>query len=801
MSEISSPEIHRSLGLTDDEMEAIRSILGREPTIPEIAMYSVMWSEHCSYKSSRIHLRKLPSDAPWVVVGPGENAGVVDLGDGIVAALRIESHNHPSAVEPFQGAATGVGGIVRDILSMGARPVLLGDPLRFGPLRAGPTPLGDVTEEQAARNRFLLKQVVAGISHYGNAVGVPTVGGEIGFAPCFSGNPLVNVFCLGLAHSDQIQRAQATNPGDAVVLLGASTGRDGIGGVSLLASAGFDEDSKGKRPAVQVGDPFEEKKLIEACLEIFRQGLATAIQDLGGAGISCAASETAARGGTGVEIDVSRIHRREPGMTPEEVMTSESQERMFLTVPPRHLEAVLEVASKWGIRASVIGSVVDGGELTVREGDKVVASVPAASLANGPRLQRPSSRPERLDRLWSDDVARLAPGPPDDEALMAIVSDPSHGDKSWIWRQYDHQLFVNTVAGPGGEAAVIRVRIPDDAIDMGASGNGLKSGAKTKGLAVAFEGGGLVDYLDPHTGAMHVVARVCRKLACVGARPLALVDCLNFGNPENPEIMWEFEQSIDGIAEACTALEVPVVGGNVSFYNETAGEGIWPTPILGAVGIIENLRRQPPNVGFFQVDLAIGVLGRLTECDLAGSAYAWTVLAHQGGRPPAIDVESERRLHAALSEAVAFLDDAAEREGLRPSQPIAAIHDLAEGGLGVALAESCVVGGIGATVDLGPLVKDMPEGAFSPTTVALFSETPGRVLFAVPAQYFDAVCEIARRHGLHCLRLGTTGGDSLRIVSSSPQTDSSSQFEVGIDTMTRAWKNALPSFLESPGQN
>ncbi len=794
MTRVSEVPIHRSLGLTDEEMVTIESILGRRPTPVELAMYSVMWSEHCSYKSSRLHLGKLPSSGNRVLVGPGENAGVVDLGDGVVAALRIESHNHPSAVEPFQGAATGVGGIIRDVLSMGARPVVLGDPLRFGPLVAGSTPLGEVSEEEAARNRFLFKQVVAGISHYGNAVGVPTLGGEISFAPCYSGNPLVNVFCLGLARKDQIQRARASNPGDVVVLLGASTGRDGIGGVSLLASAGFDDDSREKRPSVQVGDPFEEKKLIEACLEIFRRRLATAIQDLGGAGLSCAASETAARGGTGIEIDVKAVWRREPGMRPEEVMTSESQERMFLTVAEENLDSVLDIAARWGIHATVIGRVVEGDNLTVYDGEERVASVPAKSLAEGPKLDRPTRKPARFERLCRDDIAGSAPGPAENEALLALLSDPSIGDASWIWRQYDHQLFVNTVAGPGGDAAVIRVRIPDEVLeaDREATSPG-KQPSSTKGLAISFEGGGRFCHLDPRTGAALLVGEACRKLACVGAEPLALVDCLNFGNPENPEVMWDFKETIEGMATACKELDVPIVGGNVSFYNETSGEDIWPTPIVGAVGLIEPMTRRPPSAGFFDSGLAIGLLGRRTAAHLSGSAYAWSVLGHHGGVPPDFDPEQERRLLGLLVEVIRYLNEEAGRRGYDIGDPIASFHDLAEGGLGVAVAESCLLGHVGAEIDLFPVLESIPEGAFSPATVALFSETPSRVLFALPEPYFEEVARRARQRGIECWRIGKTGGDSLRIVHRSKS--GGGAFEISLADMERAWKSAIPSAL------
>src|SRR4051812_9723668 len=546
VTNVGEEPVHRALGLTDDELESIREILGRTPNHLELAMYAVMWSEHCSYKSSRVHLRRLPTEAAWVLVGPGEGAGVVDVGDGIAAALRIESHNHPSAVEPYQGAATGVGGILRDIFSVGARPIAVMDPLRFGPL-------------DDARSRWIAEGVVSGISGYGNAVGVPTVGGEVVFDQTYADNPLVNVLCLGLMPTDRLVLARATGVGNLAVLIGSSTGRDGIGGASVLASAGFGEDDSAKRPSVQVGDPFEEKRLIEACLALLDAGLAIGVQDLGAAGITGATSETAAKGGAGLDVYLSEVRVREPNMEPFEIMTSESQERMLVIVEPADLDEVLAICEKWEVAAAVIGTVTGSGRLRVLDhfdGD-VLADIPAKALDDdAPRYERP-----------------MAPGPRRAPAVAAI-EDPAEFvlsrlmDAGWVFTQYDHQLFLNTVVGPGGDAAVLRLKHPTTGVDTG------------RALALTTDGNHRWCADDPRRGTEWVVAEAALNLACVGARPIALVNCLNFGSPEHPEVMWQFSETIDGMADACRRLGVPVVGGNVSFYNESRGRDIDPTPIV-----------------------------------------------------------------------------------------------------------------------------------------------------------------------------------------------------------------------------
>jgi phosphoribosylformylglycinamidine (FGAM) synthase-like enzyme len=633
--------LHRQLGMTDGEFAAVIDELGREPTDVELAMYSVMWSEHCSYKSSRAYLQRFPTQAPWVLVGPGEGAGVVDIDDGLAVAVRIESHNHPSAVEPYQGAATGVGGIIRDVFSMGARPIALMDPLRFASL-------------DDARTRYLFEGVVAGISGYGNSVGVPTVGGEAVFDDTYRDNPLVNVLCLGLLPKERLVLARAGQPGNLAVLLGSSTGRDGIGGASVLASAGFEEGSEAKRPSVQVGDPFEEKRLIEACLELLDRSLAVGVQDLGAAGLSCAASETAAKSGAGMDVDVARVSRREPAMNAVEVMTSESQERMLAIVEPSNLDAVLEFAHRWEIRATVVGRVTDTARFRVYDGlfDAVgvpgenpkppigdaprsvssdvqpVADVPVGSLGDGPLYHRPMARPAALDEVQAADPAprlrdKFGLGTDLSGELLALLASPTVADKTWVSRQYDHQLFLNTVVGPGGDAAVLRVK------------------GTAKALALATDGKARFCRLDPRAGGRLAVLEAARNVACAGARPLGLVNCLNFGNPEHPEVMWQFAEAVEGMSEACEALGIPVIGGNVSFYNESRGDDIDPTPVAGVLGLIDSIVDAPP-IATMHEGHDIVVLGT-PRAELGGSEWA-ALHGFDGGRPPVTDLEAAPRV-------------------------------------------------------------------------------------------------------------------------------------------------------------
>jgi phosphoribosylformylglycinamidine synthase II len=724
-------DVHRALGLTDDERDAIVRILGRQPNHLELAMYAVMWSEHCSYKSSRLHLRRLPTEGADVLVGPGENAGVIDAGDGIAVALRIESHNHPSAVEPYQGAATGVGGILRDIFTMGARPIAVMDPLRFGPL-------------DEPRSRWIFEGVVSGISGYGNSVGVPTVGGEVVFDECYAENPLVNVLCLGVMPKERLVLGRASGIGNLAVLLGSSTGRDGIGGVSVLASAGFGDAAaeQAKRPSVQVGDPFEEKRLIEACLELLDNGLVVGIQDLGGAGLTCATSETASRGGVGMDVYVSEVAQREPGMEPFEVMTSESQERMLAIVTPESLDRVLELCRKWEVRASVVGTVTAGGALRIldRLDGEVLADVPAASLhEDAPLYDRPQARPADLDDRWADDPAAL-PAPADCGAdLLALLADPA-----WVYTQYDHQLFLNTVEGPGGDAAVLRLKAP-----------GLPSSERA--LALSTDGNARWCALDPRQGTAMTVAESALNVACAGARPVAVVNCLNFGNPEHPEVMWQLSEAIDGMSEACRALRLPVIGGNVSLYNESRGRDIDPTPVIGVVGLIDHLDRRPPGVGL--IDNGRLVLLGETQAVLGGSRWAAEVHDHRNGRLPTLDLDLHQRLLVLVAALV--------NDGLA-----AGLHDVSEGGLGVALAEMAVRSGVGVRV-AGPQ-----------SHAELFAESPSRVVVCAAP---DAAQEIVRRAadaGVPASFLGASGGDRIAIEG---------LLDVAVAEAKAAWQGAIPA--------
>jgi phosphoribosylformylglycinamidine synthase II len=727
------------LGLTDDEAQAIERILGRQPNHLELAMYAVMWSEHCSYKSSRLHLRRLPTEGPAVLVGPGENAGVVDVGDDLAVAFRIESHNHPSAIEPYQGAATGIGGILRDVFTMGARPIALMDPLRFGPL-------------DDARSRWIAEGVVSGISGYGNSVGVPTVGGEVVFDETYQENPLVNVFCLGLLPRERLVLGQASGVGNLAVLLGASTGRDGIGGVSVLASAGFSDEATdaAKRPSVQVGDPFEEKRLIEACLELLDAGYAVGIQDLGGAGLTCATSETASRGGVGMDVYLSEVPRREEGMEPFEVMTSESQERMLAIVEPRHLDAVLEICQRWEVRAAVVGTVTAGGQLRVldRPDGQVLADIPAASLhEDAPLLDRPRREPAgRAERL-ADRAEDALPAPSAREAagdLLGLLCDTS-----WIWSQYDHQLFLNTVAGPGSDAAVLRLKHPVTGRDTG------------RGLAVTTDGNHRWCALDPRQGTALVVAEAVANLACVGARPLALVNCLNFGNPEHPEVMWQLSEAIDGMGDACRALSLPVVGGNVSLYNESRGSDIDPTPIVAVVGMVDRLDAPPPGPGLVE-RASLVVLGDDAAAGLSGSAWAWA-RGHRRGTPPPLDTAAHRAVCDVVRSLVA-------------DRLVHGVRDTAEGGVGLALAEMAVTSGLGVRVD--------PPGGADHRW--LFGESPSRFVACVDGAARPELERRAAAAGVPVAVVGEAGGDHLTVGR---------LVDVPLADAVAAWRERLPALL------
>jgi phosphoribosylformylglycinamidine synthase len=709
----SSPDVEQpflELGLKDDEYTAIREVLGRRPTQTELAMYSIMWSEHCSYKSSKVHLRQF-ADLPKgdrMLVGMGENAGVVDVGEGLAVTFKVESHNHPSYVEPYQGAATGIGGIVRDILTMGARPILVMDPLRFG----------DADHPDTAR---VLPGIVAGIGGYGNCLGLPNIGGEVVFDPSYQGNPLVNALCLGVMPVDRIQLSAARGVGNVVVLLGAKTGRDGIGGVSVLASATFDADGPARRPSVQVGDPFMEKLLIEACLEMYDAQLVQGIQDLGGAGLTCALTETAAAGRSGMRAHLDRVPLREASMEPHEVLASESQERMLAIVTPADLPAVLAISQKWGVLATAIGEVVEGDRLEVLWHGEVVVDVPPGSLADdGPVYDRPSARPADQDELAMNTVP---PYPSSDlaELLLRMVASPNLCSRRWVVEQYDRIVLGDTVLAWPEDAGVVRL-----------SESGL-------GIALSTDGNGRYTRLDPYAGAQLALAEAYRNVAATGAVPIAVTNCLNFGSPEDPAVMWQFAEATRGLAQGCRELSIPVTGGNVSFYNQTASAPIHPTPVIGVLGLLDDVARRTP-MGFAAEGESVLLLGE-TRDELGGSEWAWVEHRHLGGRPPAVDLDRERVLGEVLV--------AGSRDGM-----LSSAHDLSDGGLAQALVESGLAHGVGARIVL-------PAGL--QPFVQLFSESAGRALVTVPRSEELRFTEMCDARGLPCTRIGVTDGDALDV--------------------------------------
>jgi phosphoribosylformylglycinamidine synthase II len=716
---------YAELGLQDEEYAQIVEILGRRPTQSELAMYSIMWSEHCSYKSSKVYFQRHFSKIPKgdrMLVGMGENAGVVDVGEGLAVTFKVESHNHPSYVEPYQGAATGIGGIVRDILTMGARPVLVMDPLRFG----------DADHPDTKR---VLPGIVAGIGGYGNCLGLPNIGGEVVFDPSYQGNPLVNALCLGVMPVDRIQLSAARGVGNVVVLLGAKTGRDGIGGVSVLASATFEEDGPVNRPAVQVGDPFMEKLLIEACLELFDGKLVEGIQDLGGAGLTCATTETSAAGKSGMVVHLDRVPLREASMDPTEVLASESQERMLAIVTPANLEKVLAIAEKWGVIATAIGEVAEGDRLQILwHGEPVVDVVPGTLADDGPIYERPTARPADLDALNSH------PLPPYPEAskelLLAMIASPNLCSKRWVVEQYDRIVMGNSVLAWPEDAGVVRL----------SEETGL-------GVALATDGNGRYTRLDPFAGAQLALAEAYRNVAATGATPIAVTDCLNFGSPEDPEVMWQFAEATRGLAEACTFLETPVTGGNVSFYNSTAGTPINPTPVVGVLGLIDDVAKRTP-MGFVADGDVVLLLGD-TRDELGGSEWAWSQHRHLGGRPPVVDLAREKALGQVLIAGAGLLSSA---------------HDLSDGGLAQVLVESSLAKGVGAQIAL-------PTGLSA--FVALFSESAGRALVSVAAGREGELLDLAASHGVPVTRLGTTGGDQLVVqdVLSAPLVELREAFE------------------------
>jgi phosphoribosylformylglycinamidine synthase len=726
-------------GLKPDEYERIVAALGREPNLTELGMFSVMWSEHCSYKSSRVHLRTLPTAGPRVLQGPGENAGAVDIGDGLAAVFKIESHNHPSFIEPYQGAATGVGGIIRDIFTMGARPVALMNSLRFGPMD-GP---------HGARTRRIVEGVVAGIAGYGNSIGVPTVGGEIAFEEPYTGNPLVNVFCLGLSRADALVKGRADGVGNPVYYVGAKTGRDGIHGATM-ASAEFDDTSAEKRPAVQVGDPFMEKLLLEACLELMKGDALIGVQDMGAAGLTCATSEMGARGGRGIEIDVRHVPQRETGMTPYEIMLSESQERMLLVVKKGREREVEEIFDKWDLHAAQVGVVTGDGLLRVKDRGTLVAEIPNVALVDeAPVYNRPMSRPGYLDEVRRFDPSTLPVTDPQD-ALFRVLSAPTVANKRWVYRQYDHMVRTNTIVLAGMGAGVIRVK------------------GTSRALAMSVDGNGRYGYLDPRRGAMLAVAEAARNVACAGAEPIGATNCLNFGNPERPGIMWQFAEAVQGIGEACRALDVPITGGNVSLYNETDGKAIYPTAVIGVVGLIDDAALTLSRTFRGEGD-AIVLLGETFD-ELGGSEYLKTIHAQVSGEPPRLDLRRERALIGLLVRSA--------RAGLLRSA-----HDCSDGGVAVTLAECAFdTGGLGCDVDL-------PAGGLR-VDAALFSESASRAIVTAAGADVSSLLQMAAGAGVPACPIGRTGGARLKIAL-----DGRLALDCDLREAERRWSAALEGYF------
>jgi phosphoribosylformylglycinamidine synthase subunit PurL len=737
-------QLAKELGLTDDEYDRVVDTLGREPSTAELGTYSVMWSEHCSYKSSKVHLRNLPTEGERVLVGPGENAGVVDVGGGLAVTFKIESHNHPSFVEPFQGATTGVGGIIRDILTMGARPIAILDPLRFG-------------DPSSAKTRWIVDGVVRGIGHYGNCLGVATVGGEIAFDPCYEGNPLVNALAVGVLPADRIQLARAEQPGDVAVLIGQRTGRDGIGGASVLASAEFDEEGvdEAKRPNVQVGDPFAGKLLIESCLELYRRELLSGIQDMGAAGIACSTAEMASAAGMGMRVDLDRVPLREPSMEAWEILCSESQERMLALVSPARLEEVLAVCARWGVDATPIGEVIEGDRLQIWHRGELVHDAPAGSIAHeGPVYERPVV----------DWVHPAASEPVDDEegpsgsalrdAVLTVLGSPNVADPRWVYEQYDSIVQSGTVLGPGADAAVLRLPDADD----------LPLADGRRGIAIATDGNGRWCALDPREGARLVVAEAARNVACTGALPVAATNCLNFGSPERPEIMGQFRDVIAGLADACRTLGTPITGGNVSFYNQTGEVAVHPTPIVGVLGVAEDVTAAVGNA-FGAAGDEVWLVGAATSAGLGGSEYVFSATGRVAGRPPRVDLEAEARLHRFLVAVAPLLVSA---------------HDVATGGIVTTLVESCLPAGLGADVQ--------PDVAHLRPHQWLFSESPTRVV--VSTRDGARLAASAAEHGVPAFPLGAVVADRRLRVGE--------WLDLDLDVAEEAVRSGLPRSLGEP---
>jgi phosphoribosylformylglycinamidine synthase subunit PurL len=769
-----TPEILDQHNVTPEEYERIKQLMGREPNFTELGIFSVMWSEHCSYKSSKVHLRRLPTEGECLVQGPGENAGIVDIGDGWCAAFKIESHNHPSFIEPYQGAATGVGGILRDIFTMGARPVAAMNSLRFGPIRD--EEIDDSREQTSsrsvARNRRIMAGVVKGLGDYGNAFGVPTVGGEVAFAECYSLNPLINAFALGLVRREHIFYGKAEGIGNSVIYVGAKTGRDGIHGATM-ASAEFDEAAMEKRPTVQVGDPFSEKLLLEACLEAMRAGAIVGIQDMGAAGLTSSSCEMGARAGTGLEINLDLVPQREAGMTAYEMMLSESQERMLIVAKRGHDRQLMEIFHRWDLDAVVIGQVIAEQRLRALHKGEVVADIPNKALTDeAPRYNRPQ-RPfavsaEDVTPKIEAAVSNLKSQAGDEsqvftEILRRLAASPNLASKRWVYRQYDHMVRTNTVVPPGSDAAALRVK------------------ETRRSLAMSLDCNGRYCHLNPREGAKLAVAEAARNVVCSGARPLAITNCLNFASPERPEVMWAFSETIDGMAEACRALGTPVTGGNVSFYNETEGEGVYPTPVIGMLGLIEDARHTTTQ-WFKEAGDIILLLG-VTRNDLGASELLSVVAGEASGAVPRLDLEAEKAVQKVCLEAI--------QAGL-----VRSAHDCSDGGLAVALAESCFSSyrreAVGARIDL---IEHAKLSGVSEALALLFAESPSRIIISLKPEYVSEVKDVARRAGVFCAIIGEAGGEELRVAC-----DGESLIAASVASLEDAWRGALSSHLDRPIQ-
>ena len=760
-----TPELIREHGLTPEEYSKIQQLLGgRTPRLTELGIFSVMWSEHCSYKSSRIHLKRLPTRSKLVVQGPGENAGIIDIGDGWACAFKIESHNHPSFIEPFQGATTGVGGILRDIFTMGARPVAVMDSLRFGPIAEGKARAADksvrATQAEIHKNHSIMEGVVSGVASYGNCFGVPNLGGETKFEPCYSANPLVNAFALGLVRRDQIFYARAAGEGNPVIYVGAKTGRDGIHGATM-ASEEFSEESEAKRPNVQVGDPFLEKLLLEACLEAMHTGAVVGIQDMGAAGLTCSTCEMGARGNVGLEIELDRVPQRETGMSAYEIMLSESQERMLLVAEKGREQEVFRIFEKWGLDAVEVGHVTRDNVMRVRQHGELVAEIPNEALTDdAPIYKRPMERWEPPVEREMPAHIKLSEAGNLTEELKQLLASPNICSKRWVWQQYDHMVQTNTVEAPGAsDAGVIRIK------------------GSQRGLAMALDGNGRWCYLDPRLGAMHAVAEACRNVACTGATPIGATNCLNFGNPEKPHIIWQFSQTIDGITRTCEELEVPVTGGNVSFYNETLGEAIYPTPVLGIVGILEDVHKAA-KMEFREPGRTIVLLratepGDITdvESEFGSSEYAKEILGAVWGYPPELDLEKEAALQKGLIEMI--------RAGL-----VESAHDCSSGGLAVALVEPTFANGIGLRVDV-------PSRGL-PAEFALFGEDASRVVLACDSAQLGRIQETAANRGLAVDVLGETATGTVEI-----KLDGQVVISVTVAELNEVYESALERALQT----